>query len=100
PLGLLERGRRWLKREPLLAGATTGAVLALLAAVLVPLGTALRLAAAVRSQERAKLEWDEAVARANQASREALSQQARARTAQTRAEEAAAAFIQESARAH
>src|SRR6185369_9447788 len=71
PLGLMERGRRWLKREPVLASATIVAAVALLAAVLVPLGSALQLDAAIRSQDRARKLWEDAVERANLARREA-----------------------------
>src|SRR5205823_4404000 len=100
PLGLLERGRRWLKREPLLAGVTVVALLALLAAVLVPLGSALWLAAAVQSQEGARQEWLRAMEGAELAGRDALAQHERARSAQARAREATALLTRESSRAH
>src|SRR5205085_6695683 len=54
PLGRWERGLRWLKREPILVGASVIASLSLLAAIVVPIITAAWYATAVRAQERAQ----------------------------------------------
>lgn len=98
-LSVVERGRRWLRREPLLAGATMVAAVALLAAVLVPLVSAVRLASAVKSQEHARHEFQLALTRAEEANKAAVQEQDRARTAQGHAHEAAATLRQETARA-
>jgi WD40 repeat protein len=94
-LGLLERARRWSRREPVLASTLLVALLALLAAVLVPLTTAVRLAAAVHSRERAAEQWRQSIEEAEQAAREADLQQRRARAEADHAREAADLFTRE-----
>ena len=89
PLGPLERGLRWARREPGLALSCAVALLALLAVLLVPIVSAVWQAAAVASQERARRQADESAEDARAAARHAGEEQKRAEKAAQEATEAA-----------
>ena len=89
PLGPLEKGLRWAKREPGLALSCAVALLALLAVLLVPIVSAAWQAAAVARQEQARRQADEAAVNARQAAKDAEEAKQRADTAAREATEAA-----------